>query len=267
MVTFNRHRRVSPLLSGGFSLIELSVAILIMALIIGSILVPLTTQVGERRVAETRKLLAEVESALLGFAAAHGRFPCPAIATSNGTEAFDTGGSASDGNCSNFLNGLLPARTLGLDTVDNQGFAVDAWGLTQNRIRYAVSNATVNSISNPFTRTDGMRSAGMANIGAASTLLYVCNSGTGVTASNCGTAGTLAANAIAAIWSVGANAATGGTSTDEAENPNPYGAGVNSRIFVSKARSDTVGSVFDDEVTWIAPYTVFNRMIAAGKLP
>ncbi len=264
--TRSRNRRAARPLAGGFSLIELSVVVVVMALILGSILVPLTTQIGERRIVETRKLLAEIESALIGFAAANGRLPCPASATSSGSESFAGGGSPSDGNCSNFFDGFLPAATLGLDNVDNQGFALDAWGLAQNRIRYAVSNATVNAITNPFTRTDGMRSAGMSNISAATTLLYVCASGTGVTAANCGTAPTLASNAIAVIWSVGANAATGGTATDEAQNPNPNGGSAD-RIFVSKARSNTPGSEFDDEVTWAGPYSLFNRMIAAGRLP
>ncbi|MGH7462759.1 MAG: hypothetical protein ACREMA_17250, partial [Longimicrobiales bacterium] len=68
------------------------------------------------------------------------------------------------------------------------------------------------------------------------------------------------------IWSVGPNAATGGTSTDEAQNPNPNGGSAN-RIFVSRTKSNTPGSEFDDEVTWVGPYTVFNRLVTAGRLP
>ena len=143
---------------------------------------------------------------------------------------------------------------------------MDGWGLTQNRIRYAVSNQTVNTITNPFTRTDGMSSAGMTNI-ASTSLLYVCNSGSGVVpGTNCGTATTLSSKAIAVIYSVGPNAAIGGSSTDEAQNPNPNGGSAD-RIFVSHYRSDVSGSQFDDLVIWIGTSVLFNRMIAAGKLP
>jgi hypothetical protein len=143
---------------------------------------------------------------------------------------------------------------------------VDGWTLTQNRIRYAVSNQTVNGITNPLTRTSGMSSAGLTSLGAAQ-FLYVCNSGTGVNVNtNCGTAVTLASNAMAVLYSVGPNAATGGTSAHEAENPNPNGGSAD-RIFVNRDWSTVSGSEFDDIVTWIGTSPLFNRMIAAGQLP
>lgn len=250
----------------GFTLIEMAVVVLVLVLLLGSIIVPLTTQVEQRKVSDTRKILDEAREALIGFAAANGRFPCPASATSNGSESFAGGGSATNGNCSNFFDGFLPAVTLGLTATDSQGYTVDGWGLVQNRIRYAVSSQTVNSITNPLTRTSGMSSAGMSNLAAAQ-FLYVCNSGVGVTAgSNCGTAVTLASNAMAVIYSVGPNAATGGTSAHEAENPNPNGGSAD-RIFVSRDWSTVTGSEFDDIATWIGTSPLFNRMIAAGQLP
>lgn len=250
----------------GFTLIEMAVAVLVLVLLLGSIVVPLTTQVEQRKVSDTRRLLEEARDALTGFAAANGRLPCPASAASNGAESFAAGGSASNGNCSNFFDGFLPAVALGFTPTDSQGYAVDGWGIIQNRIRYAVSNQTVNSVTNPLTRTGGMSSAGMTNLAAAQ-FLYVCNSGIGVTAgSNCGTAVTLASNALAVIYSVGPNAATGGTSAHEAENPNPNGGSAD-RIFVSRDWSGVAGSEFDDIVTWIGTSPLFNRLIAAGQLP
>lgn len=255
----------------GFTLIEMAVAIFVLALLLGSIVVPLTTQVEQRKASDTRKILDEARDALIGFAAANGRLPCPASATSNGSESFAGGGSAANGNCSTTpppggFHGFLPAVTLGLTPTDSQGYAVDGWGLGQNRIRYAVSNQTVNGITNPLTRASGMASAGLSNLAAAQ-FLYVCNSGTGVTpGSNCGTAVTLASNAMAVLYSVGPNASTGGTSAHEAENPNPSGGSAD-RIFVNRDRSDVAGSEFDDIVTWIGTSPLFNRMIAAGQLP
>jgi type II secretory pathway pseudopilin PulG len=250
----------------GFTLIELAVALFVLILLLGSIIVPLTTQVEQRKVSDTRRVLDEARDALIGFAAANGRLPCPASGTSNGSESFAAGGSAANGNCSNFFDGFLPAAALGLAATDNQGYAMDGWGLVQNRIRYAVSNQTVSGITNPLTRSSGMSSAGLTSLVAAQ-FLFVCNSGAGVTAGvNCGTAVTLASNAMAVLYSVGPNAATAGTSAHEAENPNPNGGSAD-RVFVSRDWSSVAGAEFDDIVTWIGTSPLFNRMIAAGQLP
>ena len=267
----------------GFTLVEIAIAVFIITLLLGSILVPLTTQVESRNIDATQRILDQAREALLGFAAANGYFPCPASSTSNGQEAagFDhSAGAAST--CptavlgGNTYIGFLPAARLGLTPTDANGYAVDAWGLTQNRIRYAVSNVTVNGITQPFTRTNGMKNAGMANITGAN-LLYVCSSGTGVVAgTNCGpqppvppNAVLLTSNAPVVIWSVGPNAATGGgASVHEAQNPNPNGGSLD-RIFVSRTKADAgaAGGEFDDIVTWIGTPTLFNRLIAAGQLP
>jgi type II secretory pathway pseudopilin PulG len=252
--------------AGGFTLIELAVALFVLMLLLGSLLVPLTTQVEQRKLSDTRRALDAAREALVGFAAANGRLPCPASAASNGVESFAAGGNAANGNCSNFFDGFLPAASLGYTPTDSAGYAVDGWSIVQNRLRYAVSNQTVNGITNPLTRSSGMSSAGMTNL-SASQFLYVCNSGSGVNAgTNCGTAVALASNAMAVIYSVGANAATGGTSVHEAENPNPVGGSAD-RIFVSRDWSSATAAEFDDIVTWIGPAALFNRMIAAGQLP
>jgi prepilin-type N-terminal cleavage/methylation domain-containing protein len=256
----------------GFTLVEIAIAVFIVVLLLGSILVPLTTQVENRKTEETIRNLDQAREALLGFAAANGYFPCPASATSNGQEPAGTnhGGATT---CpaavwgSNMYHGFLPAAALGFRPTDSQGYALDAWGLTQNRIRYAVSNVTINSVTQPFTRVNGMRNALMNNIANTTTLLYVCNSGTGVSATNCNTAVALASSVPVVIWSVGPNAATtGGASVDEAQNPNPAGGSAD-RIFVSKTRSNVPGSEFDDIATWIGTPTLFNRLIASGQLP
>lgn len=253
----------------GFSLVELAVVIFVIALLLGGLLVPLQTQVESRNYDQTQRILEQAREALIGYAAANGRFPCPASTVSNGAEDFNVGGggSAANGICdttvtgTNAFVGFLPAATLGFTPTDAQGYAVDAWGLTQNRIRYAVASQTINLITLPFTRTNGMRSASMSSIGAATNMLFVCNSGTGVTATNCNTAITLASSVPVVVWSLGPNAATGGTSTDELENLD------NDRIFVWKLKTEGTGSAFDDIVIWISPGMIFNRLIAAGQLP
>ena len=52
----------------GFTLVELAVVLVIMAVLIGGMLVPLSAQRDIRNVSETQKQLSEIKEALLGFA-------------------------------------------------------------------------------------------------------------------------------------------------------------------------------------------------------
>jgi type II secretory pathway pseudopilin PulG len=247
--------------TAGFTILELVVSLFVVALLLGSVMSPLQTQVEERRVSETKRLLDQAHEALLGYAAAHGYFPCPADAASNGQEAFGT--NHNTGSCP-VWHGFLPAALLGLGPADAQGYAIDAWGLSTNRIRYAVSNHAVAGVVSPFTRMNGFRSVPMMAI-AATPLLHVCESGVGVNpGTDCGTAVTLASNAVVVVWSTGANAATGGASMHEAENPNSNGGSVD-RIFVSRVRSTVPGNEFDDMLTWVAAPALLSRLVVAGQ--
>jgi type II secretory pathway pseudopilin PulG len=272
--TGSRRIRRKARRAGGFTLIELAFAIVVIALLLGSLIVPLQTQVENRKIEETRRILEQAREALLAYASAYGYFPCPASATSNGVEA---GANHATGACSlttlgtNVFIGFLPAVTLGLSPTDAQGYLLDGWGLSpQNRVRYAIFRDGAST--SLFVRVGGMRSAGMAAI-AGMSLLHVCASSIGVNGStNCGTAQTLTSNAPVVIWSVGSNQhpspGINPPNADEAQNPNPNG-GSNDRIFVSRARSGAgaPGGSFDDIVVWIAPTILFSRLIAAGQLP
>jgi hypothetical protein len=113
-----------------------------------------------------------------------------------------------------------------------------------------------------------MRTAGIAALAdPALSLFHVCASASGVSAGvSCGTALTLVSTAPVVVWSVGGNAQAGGTSPDEAQNPNPKGGSAD-RIFVSRVRGDVSGSEYDDMVVWIAMPVLIARMVAAGQLP
>jgi prepilin-type N-terminal cleavage/methylation domain-containing protein len=260
----------------GFSLVELAIAIFIIALLLGGMLAPLQSRVERRKYDDTRRILDQAREALLGYVATYGYFPCPAdyAGVSGGAQAAHTvatgvclstnPGSVNAGGTGGVYIGYLPAVTLGVTPTDAQGYAVDAWGLSQNRIRYAVSYTTVNGITNPFTRSDGMRSAGISNILNAN-LLSVCNTSTGSSAAACAdAAATLTSRAVAVIWSLGPNAATG-NSPDQLENSEALAFA--DRVFIMRTPSSIIDSEFDHVVTWISPFVLFNRMIVAGKLP
>jgi prepilin-type N-terminal cleavage/methylation domain-containing protein len=260
--------------ASGFTLIEMAVVLVVVSLILGSLLVPLASQVEQRKIESTEQILEQARDALLAFAAARGRLPCPA-GTAGGQEVLTT--STAVGDCANFW-GFLPAATLGLSPLDSNGYARDGWGgevrdafnFDQNRIRYAVRNPNVPGQPFVFTRTGGIRAASMPVVIAfadTNGLLHVCNAGGGGGGgNNCGTAFTLTSEAVAVIWAAGPNAATGGVSVDEAENPSPNGGSAD-RVFVSRPRGSGTGAEFDDQMVWITPPILFQRMIDAGQLP
>jgi prepilin-type N-terminal cleavage/methylation domain-containing protein len=243
--------------TAGFTLIELAVSMFIIALLLGAVLVPLATQVEQRQVSETQKTLDDAKEALVGFALANGYLPCP---DTTGDGIADP--AAPIAACPN-AEGFLPWVTL------NVGQS-DAWG---NRLRYRISPEFSSAPSSPCTLLDGR--------------LGLCKSGN-ITVNNRNTAKAtqaLASNVVAVILSHGKNGygATGtdgtirptppATNVDETTNADPPGTTFLSRTSSSGsvACSDTAAGQpyceFDDIVAWISSYVLFNRMVAAGKLP
>ncbi len=261
----------------GFSLIEIAVVLVILTILLAVVAVPLATQVNQRRISETKLALDNAQKALLGFVASNGRLPCPATdgtgATVNslGDEAFASGSSAADGICAKFV-GFFPAVALGVNPVDAEGFMVDGWGIKQNRLRYAVWGST--SIPDyPFTKTNGLQNRMNDFTPSTKKLIFVCQAApTGAplaspnvntTTNICGSAVKLTDKSPAVIFSLGSNAATGGTGVDELHNVNQ------DFVFVSHdpTPAGSAPGEFDDIVTWISLNTLFDRMLQAGKLP
>jgi prepilin-type N-terminal cleavage/methylation domain-containing protein len=265
-----RARLANPVPGHGFTLTELAVVLVIVALLIGGLLMPLAAQDNVRRTQDTQKTLGDVREALLGFAAANGRLPCPAIVATNGQESFSAGGSAVNGSCSNYYDGFLPAALLGLAPINPNGMLLDGWG---QPIRYAVASAN----SNAATKLDGIKNVSLATYQADLRVCARAPEAAAVLAGMCAipeTTNLLTNSAVAVIYSLGANAARGGTGADERHNPsgippgNPYYVAPD-RVFVSHepAPATAVYGEFDDVVVWLSPNILFNRMIAAGRLP
>lgn len=114
----------------GFTLTEMAVVLVIVALLIGGMILPLAAQQDIRNVAATQKQIADAIEALHGFAASRSgapHLPCP-----------DTDGDGRENragaDCA-ATEGALPWADLGLGRQD-------AWG---NALRYAVAPAFANS--------------------------------------------------------------------------------------------------------------------------
>lgn len=258
--------------SRGFSLIELAIGLVIVAVLLSSLLVPLVTQVDQRRTAETQRLLDDARSALIGFVAANRRFPCPAADANNGIEDPPGGGACT------IAVGFLPAATLGLTPVDRRGFQNDPFGNDSNRIRYAIARPASGVPADTFTTTGGMTVATMTSIAAAAggspgALLLVCSEAS-ASPSSCSAGNALAnGSAIAVIYSVGKN---GVLYTGDCTTPATSCAGISANetenvdldnVFVNRPPSDAAGNEFDDMLVWISPSMLFGRLIAAGQQP
>jgi prepilin-type N-terminal cleavage/methylation domain-containing protein len=258
----------------GFTLVELAVVLTIIALLLSTLMYTLSAQTDQRAREQTQRTLEQAREAVLGFAIANGRLPCPASAASNGVES--PAGGATD--CTNYNDGFLPAVTLGFQPTDSSGFALDAWN---NRIRYAVSR-TIASCSGTsavphFTNKTNLKQNGMS-CQPANTELLVCKSSQSTpapVAGNCGGASnnavTNVGTVVAVIFSPGKNyisaqtaaAASGAARFDEAANLDGNTVYINHVL----APSGATGGEFDDMMVWIPVGLFYGRLTSAGVLP
>lgn len=110
----------------GFTLVELSVVLVILALIGGTLFSISSAMVGVQRGETTKAKLKVIDAALVSFVAINKRLPCPANgALATGTEVFGTQANP----CSVQTNGVVPWVALGLAASDIE----DGWG---TRITY-----------------------------------------------------------------------------------------------------------------------------------
>ena len=247
----------------GFSLLELVVVLLVLGMVLAGFGLPVAAQLQMRRYEEARRQLDDAREALLGFAAAHGRLPCPATLESRGEESFAPGGDAVNGLCAQFRGGYLPGAALGLRPLDASGLVPDPWAGDANRLRYSVfGGAAVNGIDNPLTRTNGMQSATLAGLGAASHYLFICSSGQAASGSGCGPAtNQLTRKAAFVVLSQGPNGhAVPDPASDEGRN-------AEGTVFVYRESSTAAGREYDDLLLWVPVHLVVNRLLAAGRLP
>ena len=256
-----------------FSLVEMAVVLAIVGFLITMGMYTLSAQAEQRAREQTSRTLEQAREALLGYAVANGRLPCPASPTSNGMESPAGGGSV----CTNLNDGFLPAVTLGFQPTDANGYAIDAWN---NPIRYAVSS-TISSCSGTttvphFTNKTNLKQNGMSCL-PSSTELLICKSSQSTpvpAAGNCGAADNAVTNTgtvVAIVFSPGKNflqaqtaaAATAAGKTDEAANLDANTV----YIMHSPAPSGATGGEYDDQMVWIPVGVLYGRMASAGVLP
>lgn len=121
----------------GLTLIELAVVLTIIGLVMGSLLIPLTTQIDVTNIQRTDITLEQIKEALVNYATLYSRLPCPASDGNTGREDPTLcqkdcqGGTSGIGLCLQGTpseEGFLPWANLGVGQDD-------AWG---NPLKYRV---------------------------------------------------------------------------------------------------------------------------------
>lgn len=259
--------RSAPAVSqSGFTLMEVAVVVFIIALILGSIMVPLSAQVDQRQSADAQRQLEEIREALIGFALAQNKpklyLPCPDATTAIGGATPNDGREDRVGTACATLEGNVPWVTLGIP-------GADPWG---NRIRYRVSTQYSDSADTaPITlASDGQLQVCSAstcvgsetiteptvdrNKPAALLLIHGPNGWGAISA---------ATNALVLPPGCAAAAGCADMSANEIENAD------GDLIFVSRppSPSNSSGGQFDDIVIWLSPHVLKQRLVAGGRLP
>lgn len=256
---------LSPGAQRGFSLLELAIVLLVMGLLLGGLVMPLSSRVEQQRIDGTNRQLEDLRAALAGYALANDALPCPATPGSDGRAAPTATGCVA-------RHGFVPAATLGVPGARNEdNLLVDAWG---NPIRYSVTASDADGDGNwDFVRPGEMRDVTLA---ALAPDLRVCTTSAGSTPTACASnATTVTSTAPALLLSMGKDWAAF-TSADQQENVGAtLGGGPSGRtypvgadaVFVSRTRAEAAGAEFDDLVTWVAPGAFYGQLVAAGRLP
>ena len=291
----------------GFTLVELAVVLAIVGLLLAAAMIPLSTQLVLKEIAETQRSMELVKEALYGYALVNGRLPCPAKPDqASGTTYTLNGVSTSAGEAEymtatsvcNRAVGVLPWATLGLP--EN-----DSWG---RRYTYRVSPAFADGISlntfNTSTTTSpaspGNQTTCTPSTNPTQSSFAICTVGDIAIwdrSESTHTSSILAIGAAAIVISHGRNghgawqsfgtqfSQPSASSADETKNAKistdssvPTGSTYAQYTYFGRTRSDVstscsdtaVGSPlceYDDIVAFIPSNILIGRMVNAGKLP
>jgi prepilin-type N-terminal cleavage/methylation domain-containing protein len=254
----------------GFTLVEMTIVLLIVSILLAGILIPLSIQIELRKYTDTKKTMDQINEAIMGFVLINGRLPCPAT----GTVADGTAGAGTElltGEVCTSYTGVIPWTTLNVAEADE-------WG---GRFTYRVSSAFADTFANTtWGCTPSVTPASPASFAlCANGDMQVKSRTTSKVLYNVTSAALPAVfvshgkNGYGAYLSNGTQIAPAPNTTDEYTNSLST-----TTIFVTREKtdassgcSDTSGSTsmceFDDLVAFVPLTTLMNRMVISGKLP
>lgn len=242
----------------GFTLVELSLALIIIGLVLSGMLGAYRNQLEANRIRETRQALADIREALFGFTLGHGHLPCPADpALASASPGAGVESRTAAGQCTR-EEGVLPWATLGLKELD-------AWG---GRFSYRITDYFADT--NHTTIGAGSSCAPAADLAIS---FAVCSSGDITILSQPGTLGV--PTSVAVFVSHGKNlqgaygpqggTRSAGSTGAELENANEDTVFI-SQPFVNQINESSSVN-YDDLVEWIPASLLIGKMVEAKRLP
>lgn len=216
--------------AAGFTLVELAMVLVILALLGGSLLVPLASRIEARDRQAALERLRDIQGALTGFAIIHGRLPCPSTEPDPASPAY---GLEDGPPCNLAREGVLPWRSLAMPATDAWGrerrSAADEWA---GHWRYRVDPAFT-------TAPIGAATAPVANLQIRS------HDGSRITTTD--------SQAVAIVYSTGPNRQPDGLNASYSAAAPSYQAG--------ESTAD-----FDDLIGWLGRPLLIARVAQAGRL-
>ena len=270
--------------TAGFTLAEMAIVLIIVGLLLTSVLSTVSTQLDLRNNRETQTRLDQIKEALIGYAQANGRLPCPAdgtLATGASGAGLEEVTSTTTYVCkSGNKYAVLPWATLGVTETD-------VWG---RRFTYKVTQPTFSdAIAQISWNTTGQSpscSAPVPTPTQSSFALCSLGSFTITTRTAASKTGTSVSGVPVVIISHGKNGYGAYTSGGTQYNitaasgyvDEPANATATATTFYSREQSPQTSSCsdtaagtpfceFDDLVAYIPANLLAARMVSAGKLP
>ncbi len=270
----------------GFTLVEITIVVLVLAVLLASLLGPLSVRIEQQQIRKTLDHMQEIKEALYGYAMANGALPCPDTDADGNGDGLADQDTSTPPQCAD-PEGWLPFQTLGVP-------AGDAWGY---RFRYRVIPAfTVPNINAADPAGDCAPGDGNLDLcGGGSDDLYITVQSRPYTLPH---TPTVIGTAPAVILSHGKNGygatrtsstcippvspgpppgpdcmSSAPNNTDEQKNTDPSRTAFVSRHYTASSGpcddddNNAAYCEYDDIVVWISPNILRYRLVQAGRLP
>jgi len=234
-------------------LVELAIVLTILAIVSGSILAILNTQLTNSRYSATKTKQEAIKTALINFIARNNRLPCPAVPTAaQGAAAYGveaatpgtcTGATVIGAGVTSNSRGVVPWVTLGLpDDAALDGF--------NRRVTYQVLRTQTNTTATTIPSLNGNITIRSSSGGV---IINTNNSAVVVLVSH-------GENGWGAYLPMTGTRMTLPTGADEVENTD------NDTEYVQKDFSSNTVNPFDDVVTWLTPNDLLDSLRKNGTV-
>ena len=261
----------------GFSLIELAVVMMVMGLLLGGLLGPLSGRNQQQRFEETRSNLESIKAALISYSIRHGRLPCPDTEVESLRDGLEnnplpeqrcghpTGivAAPSLAEQRKIVSGFLPYSDLGVGQYDAYGNAY----LYTVSLSYADMPSSLDPTPFPeLTSTSNPPPTGACELArsdlAPRPSFTVCSKGAVRVLAKAGAPTPTYDDLPFMVLSRGSSGvATLAGLADQLENVD------GDRSFVQRYLNTSPGNEFDDVLMWVPAPVLGLNLIQAGALP